>query len=105
MIQNKFEEIKIKSGNNVTYLGMLLQNDYGNISISMKEYIMTILDEYPVTNLRTLANPTQEDLFHSDIGTGLQINAVNQQLFHRITARLLYLTKRARPDIALTVNH
>ena len=86
------------------YLGMLI--DYsggGKVQFMMTDYIYELLDELPA-ELRSgeAATPAADHLF-SVSENGVQLNGEKSTLFHKITAKLLFLSKRARPDIQLAV--
>jgi hypothetical protein len=108
MIKSKFDEIKVKRGHEMTYLGMLLKVNRGTISITMTEYIRQMIKEYP-KELRERVSPTRDDLFHDDADTKESFHGQpceeDTKLFHRMAAKLLYLAKRARPDISLATHY
>ena len=88
LIQKEFVDVKIKESKEMTYLGMNIMN-----------YIKEILKEYK--GLYEYAHPADEDLFSS----GDAAASDNTKGFHSVVARLLYLCKRGRPDVALPVHY
>jgi hypothetical protein len=81
------------------YLGMTI--DYsteGKVVIRMEDYVEDMLSEVPDDMTGTAATPAAEHLFKVDEGAKALIEA-DSDLFHSITAKLLFLCKRARPDI------
>ena len=104
LIQQEFTDIKIKEGNELTYLGMVLKrNDKGDLEIEMKAYIKNVIDEWKGTHqnkaIRPYVIPAESNLFNDDEET----LSKNGKAFHRAVAQLLYLSKRGRPDIALPI--
>ena len=75
------------------YLGMVL--DYstkGAVQITMYDYIKNMLAELPPVMDGESRTPAPLHLFE-----------VNEQFFHHYVAKLLFLCKRARPDIQTAV--
>ena len=67
----------------------------------MKGYIDGLIQEYDVNGEAT--TPANNNLF-KDINPKL-LNDEDQDVLHSITAKLLYVAMRARPEILLTVNY
>lgn len=105
LLEKEFLEVKIKEGNDVTYLGMNLKtrND-GSIELSMVQYIKDILDKWPNQNLFLYGHPADDNLFYSDESSS-KLEENESKVFHKVVAQLLYLCKRARPDIGLAVHY
>lgn len=83
------------------YLGMLLKRKGGGSTmISMKEYIKSIIQKHPTK--REYVVQSDDRLFHNEV----QEDANEKpKLFHKIVAKLLYLSKRGQPDVSLPVMH
>ena len=86
------------------YLGMTI--DYsspGKVILSMIDYIGKILDNIPEDMKGESATPAAHHLF--DIAEdATKISQADADIFHYFVAQLLYLSKRARPDIQLSVS-
>ena len=86
------------------YLGMTM--DYsspGKIIFLMIGYIGKIIDNIPEDMKGESATPTAHHLFDiSEYAT--KISQSNTDLFHHFVSQLLHLSKRASPDINLTVS-
>jgi Reverse transcriptase (RNA-dependent DNA polymerase) len=86
------------------YLGMTL--DYattpGACRISMFDYVEEMLDELPPDMDGEAITPAANHLFAVD-DKATPLNADMAQFFHHNTAKLLFLSKRARPDIQTAV--
>ena len=98
-------EMQISRGKIHEYLGMTL--DYstpGQVSITMVKYIEEILQLYSEhdNNDSTAKTPAAEHLFkvNEEASSLTQDQAT---IFHNFVAKCLFLTKRARPDIATAV--
>jgi hypothetical protein len=81
------------------YLGMTI--DYsvvGKVQISMKDYIHNMLNGLPTDMGGESATPAGNHLFQVN-ENGMKLNEEAAILFHHNTAKLLFLCKRARPDI------
>jgi hypothetical protein len=74
----------------------------GKVQITMKEYIQEMLDEVPDDMAGEAATPAANHLFEVNNKPKL-LDEETCDLFHHFTAKLLFLAKRARPDIQTTV--
>ncbi len=105
-LNNKYgkeEQILVNRGKVHDYLGMTI--DYsvtGKVLFGMQGYVDQIISEAPSDMRGTAATPTANYLY--DIDTTLQLLHKDQaDMFHHITAQLLYLCKRAWPDIQTAI--
>jgi hypothetical protein len=80
------------------YLGMMIDySEDGKVKFIMGDYVKGILDEAPSDMDGTATSPTTNHLFSVNDKSD-KIDAEKVDLYHRLTAKLLYLSKRARPD-------
>ena len=96
--------MKTSRGKVHEYLGMILDfSEDGKVKIDMRKYVREMLDEFRETvELTTTAEtPAAGNLF--DAGTGEELDRKWRELFHRFVAKGLFLCKRARPDIQMTI--
>lgn len=85
------------------YLGMNVDvSESGKVRITIFQYIMETLDESPPEFTGTSATSAGLYLFNTSNNTQ-KIDDMRAGMFHHITAKLLYLSKRARPNIQLAV--
>ena len=94
-------ELVAKSGPEVSYLGMTL--DFSNekyVEIRMERCIDELVGVFE--KLREFATPAGGNLL--SIGDGALLADDKKALFHSLVAKALYISKRARPDIAVAVN-
>jgi hypothetical protein len=81
------------------YLGMTLDFSVeGKVKVIMTDYIQDMLDELPSDMDGEAVNPAAEYLFMANENPVL-LDEATSQMFHTNTAKLLFLSKRARPDV------
>jgi len=73
----------------------------GCVAVRMDGYIEDIIKDYEVTG--RAASPASSDLFVVNADSE-QLNADGREEFHSRVAKLLYLAKRARPDLLTAVS-
>lgn len=101
----KFNTISVHDGPLISYLGMSLDFGVpGVVKITMPGYVNEMLDSLGVVGSYT--TPATPDIF--EIGTTGEpepplLSAKDAKEFHTVVAKLLYLAKRARPDILVAV--
>ena len=71
------------------------------MTITMKGYLENLKKEYGVENCAN--TPANNNLF-KDISPEV-LNSNDRERWHSITAKLLYVAMRVRPEILLTVNY
>jgi hypothetical protein len=103
-LTKEYGELTVESGDSFTYLGMGLETARdGSIRLRMDAYVQGVLDafqkEYP--RVRTSTIPASINLFKP--GNGKLLSPKDKSQFHTFVAKLLYLSKRTRPDIQLAV--
>jgi hypothetical protein len=85
------------------YLGMTLDFSVkGKVKVIMKDYIQDMLDELPTDMDGASATPAGEHLFTVNEHP-VPLDEATSQMFHTNTAKLLFLSKQARPDVQTTV--
>lgn len=86
------------------YLGMTINfEDRGKVRITMFDYIAEMLAESPADFPGIAATPAGNHLFETHDDDGPALDEKRAMTFHHITAKSLFLAKRARPDILLAV--
>ena len=102
MLKKSFGEITMKTGIKHEYLGMIFNRINNNqISVSMDGYVNTILKDYNITG--TVVNPAGPNLFNVNNKSPL-LDDKMKTIFHTIVAKLLYVSKRVRIDIATPIS-
>jgi len=97
-----YKEIKFHYGEIHTYLGMnfiFKSPDY--VELNMVKMIEDVIKKY-LPEGGTNTSPASNNLFLIDNNSEL-LNENDKGTFHTITAKLLYLSKRSRPDILTAV--
>jgi hypothetical protein len=85
------------------YLGMTLEFSVeGKVKVIMKDYIQDMLDELPSDMDGESVTPAGEHLFTANENP-VPLDEATAQMFRTNTAKLLFLSKRARPDVHPTV--
>lgn len=99
----KLSPVTVNRGKTHEYLGMTLNFEQpGEVAVTMLDYINKIVDEAPGDWSGTAVTPATGRLFDTD-ATKPKLEETRAALYHHIVAKLLFLCKRARPDIQLAV--
>jgi len=109
-LRNIYKEITVHEGDEHDYLGMIMTHDreQGSVKINMKKYIEgtieTFLDEEPDEKLSQVMTPATNNLFWTRDGESAKLSKKRAGVFHATVAKLLFVAKRARPDILLAIS-
>lgn len=99
----KLSPVTVNRGKIHEYLGMKFNFEHpGEVAVTMFDYVGKIVYEAPEDWSGTAATPATGRLFDTD-ATKAKLEETRAALFHHIVAKLLFLCKRARPDIQLVV--
>jgi hypothetical protein len=86
------------------YLGMVIDfNTKGKVKITMKQYIESMLDELPSDMDGEAGTAAANHLFEVNMKNPIKLGEEKAEMFHHNTAKLLFLCKRARPDIQTSI--
>jgi Reverse transcriptase (RNA-dependent DNA polymerase) len=97
--------LTIHCGKQHDYLGMQLDFSIpSKIRITMIDYINKIFADCPSDMNGTAPTPAGNHLFMVNTTNPLLLPPADADLFHHIVAQLLFLCKRARPDIQTAVS-
>ena len=102
-IEERFEKMSVNIGSKHTYVGMdfeYLRN--GQVVVSMIGYINDAIAEFPEEVSDKVLTPAAVHLFEVETESE-PLDAERRSIFHRIVAMLLFVSKRARPDIQVAV--
>ena len=100
-IVNEFDEVQGGLSDDFSYLGMHVRREIDKVHVSMEGYENDVVEYSGITGVRS--SPATANLF--EVGDSAPLNSKDRAEFHTITAKLLYLSHRARPDIALAVSY
>jgi hypothetical protein len=86
------------------YLGMRIEysND-GKVKITMDDYVEAMLSDLPRDMDGTATSPASNHLFMVNTTNPTLLSSEESELFHHNVAKLLFLCKRARPDLQTAV--
>ena len=85
-----------------SYLGMQIMMKRECVIIDMENFIERLLESSGETNLREFMSPTGKDIFSVDESAD-SLQEPERKRFHTSVAKLLYLSKRSRPEILMAV--
>ena len=93
--------MKLKRGKIHEYLGMQLDFSVaGQVKITMFDYIQEMLEDFQLFNPnKTISHTPAADHIFKVRGDQPKLDEQKAQIFHTFTAKALFATKRARPDI------
>ena len=101
-LKNKFNEVTINWGPKISYLGQTFDFSNGpTLKVTMEGYVADLLNVSGVNGMA--ATPALENLFDVTKNPEL-LNDEDKENFHSLVAKLLYLSKRVRPDLLLVSN-
>ena len=106
MLEQEFGKeapLTFRQGKSHDYLGMTLNFSLsGKVQFSMEEYIRNMLAELPEDMEGTATTQAAEHLFKIN-KEPTYLDEADAMFFHHNVAKLLFLCKRARPDLQTTV--
>ena len=109
-------KMKVAQGNVHTYLGMRLDfTTNGVVRVSMIGYIYDVIKEWKgvtskldngfkqvVSKRQRIATAAPDNLFKVNVDQ-VKLGTMRAKYFHKIVVMMLYVTKRAWPDTALSI--
>jgi len=103
-LEKKFGKFTITRGNKHTFLGMNMHFlDDGRVSVEMKDQILEALDMFGEEVDMRVTSPAPRHLFDVDDNCE-KLSSRKADIFHSVTAKLLYIMKRSRPDIETAIS-
>ena len=105
-LEKKFDKMTVTRGREHNFVGMdIVLRDDGKFEVTMKEYLNESVEAFGENITKSARTPAKGDLFSEDEGENKTVLDENDaETFHHIVAKLLYVAKRARPDIDLTIS-
>jgi hypothetical protein len=108
-------KMKVARGKVHKYLGMMMDFTIKYVvKVTMIEYVNEIITSWDkacldfddgfeiLNNCKRIATPAPEDLFKDD-DSAVKLGSVKAKVFHTITAKAMYVSKRARPATSLAI--
>ena len=104
MIEARYGKMSVTRGKKHTYLGMDIEfTGNGEVTILMKGYLEEAITAFPEDCSTIKSTPGAPHLFKTNDKTE-KLPEERRELLHSITAKLLYVSKRARPDIQVPIS-
>ena len=102
-----FGDLTITRGNEFDFLGMKIVLDRADkkVKISMVDQIEEAINMLDEDIKRPVNSPAYTDLFQTYDDSSEQLNKDKKEKFHSIVSKLLFITKRARPDIETAISY
>ena len=102
-IRTIYSELTVHRGPIIDYIGMNFDfTIQGKVTITMSGYINDLLEQ--CNDFDGIVNtPASKDLFTVNENSVL-LTPIDRERFHSVTAKLLYLAKRVRPDLLTSVS-
>lgn len=102
-LEDEFGEMTKTRGTKHTFVGMdfEIQID-GTVKLLMKEYLKECIEAYGEPISGKANSPAKSGLFYLD-EDAIELEIKRAEIFHHIVAKLLFIAKRARPDIEPTI--
>ncbi len=98
--KKEFTWITMNVGNVLSYLSIQIMLEQGVVTIDMSYYLEKVLEGSD--NLPPCSTPGKKNFVEDDKKAEL-LSEAERRKFHTAVARLLYLSKRSRPDIMMVV--
>ena len=97
-------EMTVRRGKVHDYLGMTLDfSSPGKFTVDMRAYLNEVLRDLPEEFLGTATSPAADHLFKTR-ENAVKLDKTRADLFHHVTAQLLFACKRGRPDISTAIS-
>ena len=94
-IEERFGELTVQRGRKFVFLGMNIEiTEGGSVKIETKEYIQECIDAFGGIIRREVNSPHSAGLFKINDESPL-LPEIEAESFHSITAKLLWIMKRA----------
>jgi hypothetical protein len=101
-LKRVYKNISVNKGTTVQYLGMLFDYTIADeVTVRMDAgYLQELMDEWDI--VQSSPTPAAANLFDIDTSSKL-LGELDRKKYHSTVQKLLYLSKRARPDILTAV--
>eukprot|EP00980_Cylindrotheca_fusiformis_P003695 scaffold819_cov157-Cylindrotheca_fusiformis.AAC.2 len=103
-IEKRYGKMTVTRGNKHTYIGMDIKfPGNGEVKILMMDYIREAIKAFPEDCSRRAVTPATNSLFKIN-PDATKLPEEKRELLHSLTAKLLFVSKRARPDIQVPIS-
>mmetsp|Transcript_6126 Transcript_6126/g.8912 ORF Transcript_6126/g.8912 Transcript_6126/m.8912 type:complete len:317 (-) Transcript_6126:68-1018(-) len=105
-VKEHFGERVINRGNKHDLLGMKIEidRDKKNVIIDMRDQKQEVFDTFGEELDPTVSSPANKNLFTTYDGFSPELDEERSEIFNSVTAKLLFIMKRGRPDIETKVS-
>ena len=102
-LEKQFNKMTVTKGKEHSFVAMdIIFRKDKNFEITMKECLRESIDVFDETISKPARTPAKGNLFDEDDEEEKEkLQEVEAEMFHHIVAKLLYVSKQARPDIDL----
>ena len=102
-LKRRFGALTVEHGKEHTYVGMkIIYDGKGNVQINSTEYIKEAINDFNENVSAPVNTPAANYLFEVD-DTREKLDKAKQEKFHSIVAKLLFVARRGRPDILVSI--
>lgn len=102
-IEKVFGEVTVHRGEVFNYLGMVFDfSKKGKVMVTMDGFMEDLFEELGDRFSGICETPAKKDLF--EVGESEALEANEKYLFQSLTAKLLCLSKRVRPNILVAIS-
>jgi hypothetical protein len=104
-LESEFGKMSITRGDEHTFLGMKItyNRKKRTATVDMKDYLVEAITESGLAVTKTAMTPAAKDLFSVSAASPF-LTKRQQEVFHSVVAKLLYVSIRARMDLLLTTS-
>jgi hypothetical protein len=104
-LESHFGKMTVQRGDEHVFLGMHVKYDRAQktANISMREYLTEAISESGLAIVKTVSTPASKDLFSVSAASPF-LSKQEQEVFHSVVAKLLYVSIRARMDLLLATS-
>jgi len=101
-LEAKYEKIGVQTGKVHSYIGMTFDfSQQGKVRVTQDGYVSELLASEDIKS--AVKTPATDSLFDID-KESTRLSKSDSEHFHSVVAKLLYLSKRTRPDILVAIN-
>ena len=102
-IEKRFGKMTVTHGTTHSYVGMdITYTQAGEAQIIMKQYLEEAIEAFPEDCSTPVLSPAAPHLFEVN-DECKRLSEDHRRILHSITAKLLFVAKRARPDIQVPI--
>ena len=107
VMSDHFGKLVVSRGDEHDLLGMKIKIDRKEkkVMIDMREQLNEAFEMFEGDIEANVLTPANKNLFKTFDGESKELDNVKSDIFHSVTAKLLFIMKRGRPDIETTISY